>query len=480
MKQNKPVSYYVGYGIGYLLSITFRLIWMGLKVAGENIFALVTYIVLGVMAFLLFSIGVLTFNASLFGTSFLMMFLTALAIFSFGLWQYEKEAPERKRREYFYNLFLKVGLHTDEEDVPIYMDFEHVSEYTLVITFYSLIPLSEWNKVREVLEMHLNQNIIDIIQDKQDNRFIYIVIENNPLPSREDWCNTYLEYGKEMLTIGISHVGVVGMDLEYFPHAFIAGETGSGKSNILKCMIHQSLCKDYEVVLIDFKRGVSFSSFQDVVPVYYDENETLEVLNIITIETKRRLDLFREYEVESLNDYNKYAHDSLRRKIIFIDELAELLRIRDKEMSKLLYDSIETLTRLSRAAGIHLIMGIQRPDSTIISGQIKNNVSFRVCGRFVDKEPSRIMLGNDKASTLQNIKGRFIIKADDLYTVQSFYYETKASDKPRIKEIATILDQTIPEEKEAPKEVKIVDNKEPLKQSNFIFNFTDIEYKKED
>ena len=65
---------------------------------------------------------------------------------------------------------------------------------------------------------------------------------------------------------------------------------------------------------------------------------------------------------------------------------------------------------------------IQRPDSTIISGQIKNNVSYRVCGRFVDKELSRIMLGSDRANTLPNIKGRFIVKDNVLEEVQSFYF----------------------------------------------------------
>jgi len=132
-------------------------------------------------------------------------------------------------------------------------------------------------------------------------------------------------------------------------------------------------------------------------------------------ETTTRLDLFRKNKVDNINDYNRLGTDyQLRRIIVFIDELAELLKTRDRTLSNLLYDSLETLTRLSRAVGIHLIMGIQRPDSTIVNGQIKNNVSFRVCGRFVDREPSRIMLGSDEASTLNNIKGRFIIKDDNL------------------------------------------------------------------
>jgi len=130
---------------------------------------------------------------------------------------------------------------------------------------------------------------------------------------------------------------------------------------------------------------------------------------------------------------------------LFIDELAELLKIRDNVISNTLNDSIETLTRLSRAVGIHLIMGIQRPDSTIVSGQIKNNVSFRVCGRFVDSEPSRIMLGNDSARSLPNIKGRFIVKDDNMYEVQAFYFSapkptsqvaTEAPHSPHTQDIA--------------------------------------------
>jgi len=129
--------------------------------------------------------------------------------------------------------------------------------------------------------------------------------------------------------------------------------------------------------------------------------------------------------VDSINDYNNITGEGLPRKIIFIDEVAELLKTRDKEISKLLYESLETLTRISRAVGISLIMGIQRPDSTIINGQIKSNVPFRICGRFVDIEPSRIMLGDTIASTLPNIKGRFIIKGDTLEEVQSFYFDKR-------------------------------------------------------
>ena len=158
--------------------------------------------------------------------------------------------------------------------------------------------------------------------------------------------------------------------------------------------------------------------------------------------------------------------DYLPRKLIFIDELAELLKTRDKELSHVLNDSLETLTRLSRSAGVHLIMGIQRPDSTVISGQIKNNVSYRVCGRFVDKEPSRIMLSSDIASTLPNIKGRFIVKDNDFYEVQCFYFSDEISPALQPPQELEKVSQT------ETKDVKEKQDKEPSR-TTYNFDFSD-------
>lgn len=184
------------------------------------------------------------------------------------------------------------------------------------------------------------------------------------------------------------------------------------------------------------------------------------------LETTRRLDKFRSAGVDNIKDYNRVMSDYLPRKLIFIDELAELLKTRDKELSHVLNDSLETLTRLSRSAGVHLIMGIQRPDSTVISGQIKNNVSYRVCGRFVDKEPSRIMLGSDIASTLPNVKGRFIVKDNDFYEVQCFYFSeiSSALQPPQEPEISPALQPPQELEKVSQTETKD-DKKSKRKQS---------------
>lgn len=409
----------IGYAIGWCFMEVLRLLWAGtVKASMKNKPLLITYVCLGVATLISY---VATGNFSIMLSIF---FILALLM---GIIERASEKPIKERRKYFNAIFKEINLKTGDEQTPYYLYEKDISEYATLFAFNTVIPLNEWQSKKDKLEMYLNAKVVNIRQDEKNNRIMNLVIQTDVLPDHVDWNDGYIDKIKNRLTIGIGYYGVVGMDLEKHPHCFIAGETGSGKSNILKCFIYQALVKKYEVVLIDFKRGVSFSSFSDCVTIYYEYIETMKVLEEMVKETKRRLDLFRECRVDNLKDYNKISNQSLRRKIIFIDELTELLKIRDKEISNILYDCIETLTRLSRSVGIHLIMGIQRPDSTIVNGQIKNNVSFRVCGRFVDKEPSRIMLGSDTASNLANVKGRFIVKDNNCEEIQSFYYTDNPS-----------------------------------------------------
>ena len=392
----------------------------------------------------------------------------AIVVF-FGIKGYIEEIPLRQKRQSWESLFEELNLKTKDRATHFLYE-KAISKYSTETFLKTIIPLNVWNSKKEELEMRLNQKIISIRQDKVNNQIIRLIIQKEPLASKIDWQESYIDKNNNILNIGIGYLGAAYMDLEKSPHAFIAGETGSGKSNILKCLIHQSLAKNYDVVLIDFKRGVSFSFFSEMVDVYYDYSNVTKILDDMVAETNKRLDLFRMNKVDNLKAYNRVKPNTLKRKIIFIDELAELLKTRDKAISNRLYDSIETLTRISRAVGIHLIMGIQRPDSTIINGQIKNNVSFRVCGRFVDKEPSRIMLGSDEASNLANIRGRFIVKDDEVCEVQSFYYSEIDSyslkSKPK-EDKPTISEPLVEENKEVPPKTESISNE-------FDFDFSDI------
>lgn len=363
------------------------------------------------------------FNFILFGFVVFIIFC--------ALYEYIKEYPVLKRKKAFQQIFKEIKLYTKDSDdiiiIPKYLN-ETVTEYLDIISFNSLTPLKVWQEKRELLEMYTNLKIIDITQEPNNVRVINLIVQIRELPDMVQWNDNYINFNQNILCVGKSVNGLIDMNLDMFPHGLIGGETGSGKSNIFKCMIHQSILKGYKTILIDFKRGVSFNQFSDFITVYYEYETIIKALQEMVNETQKRLDLFRECHVDNLKDYNAVSSNKLQRVVIFIDELAELLKTRDKQISNKLTDSLESLLRLSRATGIHVIMGAQRPDSTVISGQIKNNAPFRVCGKFVDGEPSRIMLNSSIANTLPNIKGRFYVKGVSLEEVQCFYFANSPVD----------------------------------------------------
>lgn len=484
-KMEETITYRLCYAIGYILSSIIRLfltfIWNGIIETSKRYkFMLVSYLALTVLTIITLSMDIFPFP---------LVLLLATSVVS-GIFIHIKDAPIKKQRGYFNNVFTEVQLIDKREEVPYYFTEKMLSEYVTCYSFTTTIPIKDWFSKKELMEMQFNSKIIDIVQSEKDNRVISLLVENEALPTEIPWTDSYLNT-TPLIALGISHYGVAYLDLQKFPHVFIAGETGSGKSNLLKCMIYQALLKNYDTVLIDFKRGVSFSAFNEIVSIYYEYETAMNILEKMVKETQHRLDLFRNNKVDNLEDFNRIAYTPLKRNIIFIDELAELLKTRDKEISKSLYNSLETLTRLSRAVGIHLVMGIQRPDSTIVNGQIKNNVSFRICGRFVDKEPSRIMLNSDVASTLQNTRGRFIVKDNNLSEIQCFYFSDSCASDIKERCRRSVIPPKFVEEQEENKttiqqknrlETENTDNESTstLNDKNIdnqiSFNFEDIEH----
>ena len=403
-----------------------------------------------------------TDNADRFMTSLLLTIIFALStFFVLGIYVQVKMYPHRKRNEQIEKMFLDIGLISPSGDIPQFQG-EEEDEYVKIMAFKTVIPLHIWENKKPHLETYLNTKIIAIRYYKNNNNLVNLVLEKQLLPSSVDWSDYYLQYDK--LILGISHLEEIGIDLNNQPHFFVTGETGCGKSNLMKSLIYQCLAKKHEVKLIDFKRGVSYSVFNKNLEIYSDYESILNLLEELVDLTNKRLDTLTENEVENILEYNLLPNRHMSRLVVFIDELAELLKSSDKEVNKAVTGHLETLTRISRAVGINLVMGLQRVDSTIITGQIKNNVSTRIVGRFIDPEPSRIMLGNDLATNLPNIKGRFILRADNFIEFQAFFVQKENMSLASL----PLKKERSKEVREQPKPIKSEDHKS--KKLDFTFD----------
>lgn len=146
----------------------------------------------------------------------------------------------------------------------------------------------------------------------------------------------------------------------------------------------------------------------------FTEEDLRDTLDQLAAVLEHRKSAFKALGYPNIDAYNEIAERPLQRLIFACDEVAEMLDKTgaDNERKKLLSQiesMLSTIARQGRAFGIHLILATQRPDATIIPGQIRNNTDFRVCGR-ADSVLSQIILDNTSAAEQipKDARGRFI------------------------------------------------------------------------
>ena len=278
------------------------------------------------------------------------------------------------------------------------------------------IPLQEWEKKRLAIETALGITIVKLTYAKGKSRvLVYAVPAGDDLPEVLKWKDSYLSLDSFVLVLGESYTGPVTVNLAHIPHILLGGSTGSGKSILLKLLLMQAVRKGAEVYIADFKGGVDFPKvWHQKCRMCFAEEDLRDTLDRLVEELERRKSAFKALGCPNIDAYNEIAERPLQRLIFACDEVAEMLDKTgaDSERKKLLSQiesMLSTIARQGRAFGIHLILATQRPDATIIPGQIRNNTDFRVCGR-ADSVLSQIILDNTGAAEQipKDARGRFI------------------------------------------------------------------------
>ncbi len=243
----------------------------------------------------------------------------------------------------------------------------------------------------------------------------------------------------------------VFMDVAKMPHLLIAGATGMGKSvcinSVITSLLYKASPEEVKLILIDPKK-VELNIYNGLphllVPVVSEPKKAAGSLQWAVTEMERRFAMIEEVGVRDVKNYNAVTKDDPQKEflpqiVIIIDELADLMMTAPDDVE----DSICRLAQKARAAGMHLIIGTQRPSVDVITGLIKANVPSRIAFTVASQTDSRVVLdmaGAEKligrgdmlyapvgASKPRRVQGAFVSEAE-VESVVTFIKEHNGDD----------------------------------------------------
>lgn len=185
--------------------------------------------------------------------------------------------------------------------------------------------------------------------------------------------------------LGFGRSGPIVLDLTTTPHVMIVGQTGTGKSVVGYSLIAQAILAGWAIVAVDPKRlDLAWLTTYGVTPLVTAE-QAATALGVSVEAMEQRLDRCRDAGVSHVRE----LPEPPRPVLIVVEEATELLDAGPKppkdspglsawQARVNVLESVTSLARLGRAVDIHLLLMAQRPDASILSGQLRSQLAGRV------------------------------------------------------------------------------------------------------
>ncbi|PEC52550.1 cell division protein FtsK [Bacillus cereus] len=340
----------------------------------------------------------------------------------------------QKLRNRLKEVFAKAGLYTEHQTrggkVAIYPKVHNVSSSTESVRYVFTIPNGlDPQKIEKkwfCFQQILGRNIT--IEGDVKKFVLHVFHSDSGLKPYKyyykEW-HSLLKKFRLPVVVGRDQFGkMITYDMldSNSPHLLIAGETGSGKSSMVRVVLStfiQYMSPDkLHLYLGDLKNSEFhfLRRVKHVKEVCMEEIEMKIMLQKVWKEIRERRKLMEQFEVDHIDAYNKLNPDNQKPYILLaIDEVAML------KDEKECMTTIEKISAVGRSLGVFLMLSMQRPDAKVLDGKLKLNMTVRI-GFKCDSAINSNIMGTPGSEHLEQ-SGQMILKRNGLKKVQAPYLE---------------------------------------------------------
>ena len=213
----------------------------------------------------------------------------------------------------------------------------------------------------------------------------------------------------------IKEIFMASNRIDRLNNVFVAGVTGSGKTNFLQRLLCDYLLEnsllEFKIAIVD-EKGVDYNIYENL-SVLYNEictnlQSTKNLLSKILLELEQRKQAFNKVGAKDILEYNEItASGKLFSLVVFIDEIADLTS--DKSCIKLFKQIIKD----SFLFGIYFVVCTQQP--SLLKNELQY-FKYKVACRLISNKDSLLVIGDSGALKLQ--QGQTLVVNDKTITPQ--------------------------------------------------------------
>ena len=222
--------------------------------------------------------------------------------------------------------------------------------------------------------------------------------------------------------VGVDEFGDdVVLELARLPHVLIGGATGQGKTACLYSLIAGLVATkapdEVRFVVYDPK-CVEYTGLADlphlIMPPVTSVEKMVEVVHWLESEADNRLQMFASVKCRNISQFNSRKQEyenaeTLPKTVPYVvavlDDITDLMQNAGKEIEPILC----RITAIARAAGVHLVMAIARPDAKVVTNAIKANVPGRIAFMAASNMDSKLLIEDSGAEDLLG-NGDFLLR----------------------------------------------------------------------